>query len=125
MKNTSKLLDAIQMYFDAIYECDVNLLDRVFHEASSLFDGDSGSVFVEPIASFRTDVGGRKSPASINQKREEEIILIDYLSKDCATVKIRLRAHNNVFVDHLCFVKEARGWKIVSKVWHLERVISP
>lgn len=123
MKNTGNLLFAIQIYFDAIYFCDVKLLDRAFHESSSLFDGGNGKVFVEPIASFRTDVGGRQSPASENQTREEEIILIDYLSKDCATVKIRLRAHANIFVDHLCFVRGKRGWKIVSKVWHLERVV--
>ena len=123
MDNTQDLLSAIQIYFDAIYLCDVKLLDQIFHETSSLFDGDNGKIFVEPIASFRTDVGGRQSPASKNQKREEEILLIDYLSKNCATVKIRLRAHTNIFVDHLCFVRGNRGWKIVSKVWHLERVV--
>jgi hypothetical protein len=40
-----------------------------------------------------------------------------------ATVKIRIRARDNVFVDHLGFVKGAQGWQIVSKIWHLERRI--
>jgi hypothetical protein len=50
-----------------------------------------------------------------------EILMIDYLSSINATVKIRIQTHKNVFVDHLAFVKGESGWKIVSKVWHLEK----
>jgi hypothetical protein len=123
MKNEA-LLNAIQTYFDAIYFCDVNLLDQVFHPSSSLFDVDEGSILVDPIASFRDDVNTRPSPASKEQKRQEEIIMIDWLSENCAMVKLRLRAHNNVFVDHLSFVNGDNGWCIVAKVWHLESVLS-
>jgi Putative lumazine-binding len=117
------LFAAVNTYFDALYFCDVELLDKVFHPSSSLFDVDQGKLFVDPIASFRQDVATRPSPASVNQNREHEIIMVDWLSQDCATVKIRIRAHQNVFVDHLSFVKDADGWCIVSKVWHLEKVI--
>jgi len=51
------------------------------------------------------------------------ILMIDYLSPLSATVKIRIRAHQNVFLDHLGFVKGENGWQIVSKIWHLEQVI--
>jgi hypothetical protein len=79
--------------------------------------------FTYTLANFRHDVANRPSPASVNQKREEEIILIDYLSSLSAMVKLRLRAHDNIFVDHLSFVKdENQEWKIVAKVWHLESI---
>ena len=123
MNKTSQLLEAVQLYFDSLYFCDAEKLNSVFHEASSLFDGDGGSVFVETIASFSDDVGGREPPASKGQAREDEILLIDWLSPISAVVKIRLRAHQNVFVDHLAFVKGEGGWKIVSKIWHLEKVV--
>lgn len=123
MSSTEQLLEAIQLYFDALYYCDTEKLNAVFHETSSLFDADEGKVFVEPIASFSKDVGGRVSPASKSQPREDEILMIDWLSPISATVKIRLRAHENVFVDHLGFVKGERGWKIVSKIWHLEKTV--
>lgn len=123
MQNTSDLLAAVQVYFDALYHCDTEKLNAVFHETSSLFDADNGKVFAEPIESFSRDVGGRTSPASKGQAREEEILMIDYLSPISATVKIRLRAHENVFVDHLGFVLGENGWQIVSKIWHLERVV--
>ncbi len=123
MKETPELLKAVQLYFDALYYCDVEMLNKVFHETSSLFDADEGKIFVEPIASFSADVGGRISPASKNQAREDEILMVDMLSSISATAKIRLRAHENIFVDHLGFVKGEDGWQIVSKIWHLERKI--
>jgi len=124
MKNQD-LLNAINVYLEMIYHCDVEKLDAIFHPAASLFDADEGKIFVDPIASFRHDVANRPSPASVGQAREEEIILIDYLSPLSAVVKLRLRAHDNIFVDHLNFVKdENQTWKIVAKVWHLERVLT-
>lgn len=114
------LLATIETYFDAIHECDTEKLNAVFHPASSLFDADNGTVFVEPIESFSRDVAGRVSPASTGQVREAEVLMIDFLSPVSATVKIRIRAHRNVFVDHLGLVLGAEGWQIVSKIWHLE-----
>jgi hypothetical protein len=123
MTQLTELNDAIQTYFEAIHECDVAKLNAVFHPQSSLFDADNGMVFVEPIDSFSNDVAGRVSPASVGQPLEAEILMIDYLSPISTTVKIRIRAHKNVFVDHLGFVKGQDGWQIVSKIWHLEKVI--
>lgn len=123
MNPTNDLLSAVQNYFDALYYCDVDKLNAVFHPSSSLFDADNGKLFVEPIDSFSRDVGSRTSPASKNQTREDEILMIDWLSPISATVKIRLRAHQNVFVDHLSFINDQGDWKIVAKVWHLEQVI--
>jgi hypothetical protein len=102
----------------------VDKLDVIFHSSSSLFDADEGIIFVDPIANFGQDEAKRASPASANQKRdEEEIIMIDFLSTKSATVKLRLRAHDSIFVDHLSFVlNEDNEWKIVAKVWHLERI---
>lgn len=123
MNSTTDLLNAVQTYFDALHNCDTKKLNAVFHKSSSLFDVDEGKVFTEPIASFSKDVGGRVSPASKGQEPEAEILMIDWLSPACATVKIRIRAHNNVFVDHLGFVNGEDGWQIVSKIWHLEKVV--
>ncbi len=123
MQAQTELLEAVQVYFDSLYYCDTEKLNSAFHESSSLFDADEGKLIVEPIASFSDDVGGRTSPASKGQEREDEILLIDWLSPISAVVKIRLRAHRNVFVDYLNFVKGEDGWKIVAKIWHLERLV--
>lgn len=124
MTNTTDLTAAIETYFDAIHHCDTDKLNAVFHPQSSLFDADNGMVFVEPIDSFSRDVAGRVSPASKGQAREAEILMVDYLSPVSATVKIRIRAHESIFVDHLGFVNGADGWQIMSKIWHLESTIT-
>lgn len=124
MTQHTDLLAAIDLYFDAIHECDTEKLNRVFHARSSLFDADNGTIFVEPIDSFSRDVGGRVSPASKGQDKEADILMIDWLSPISCTAKIRIRAHRNVFVDHLAFVNGENGWQIVSKVWHLESVLN-
>jgi len=123
MTPLNELITAIDTYFDAIHHCDTEKLNAVFHPQSSLFDADNGSVFVEPIESFGRDVAGRSSPASKGQPRIAEILMVDYLSPVSATVKIRIQAHESVFVDHLGFVKDADGWQIVSKIWHLESTV--
>ena len=114
------LLEAINLYFEGIHKCDVPKLKKVFHKNSSVFDADNGKIFVETIDSFLEDVSKRTSPASVGQEMKAEVLMIDYLSDISATVKIRIHAHKNIFVDHLAFVRDTNDWKIVSKIWHLE-----
>ena len=40
------LLEAVNLYFEGIHECDVFKLKEVFHPESSLFDADNGNIFV-------------------------------------------------------------------------------
>ena len=124
MNSIIDLLNAVQTYFDAIHHCDIKKLNKVFHKNSNLFDVDKGAIFMESITSFSNDVEGRVSPASKKQEPESEILMMDWLSSDCVMVKIRIRAHNNIFVDHLNFVNGEIGWQIVSKIWHLEKIIN-
>ncbi len=123
MDTLNELTSAVQTYFDALYECDIDKLALVFHPESSLFDADTGEVFVEPIASYKNDVSTRVSAKSVGLPLEAAILLIDYLSPISAVVKVRIRIHDNVFLDHLSFVKGTIGWQIVSKIWHLEKVM--
>jgi hypothetical protein len=65
-------------------------------------------------------VANRPSPASVGQDRDDEIIVVDWLSDTAAMVRVRLRVLDSIFVDQLSFVDGADGWRIVAKVWHLE-----
>jgi Putative lumazine-binding len=122
MTDHTDVLATLQTYFDALYNCDLKLFDKVFYSASSLFDGDEGKISVDPIADYREVISKRISPASKGQAREDEVILIDWLCDVAVTAKVRLRIHQNVFIDHLCLVKGVEGWRIVAKVWHLDSV---
>jgi len=123
MPSETELLQAVDTYFRALYACDVDLLDSVFHPASTLFDVDEETVTVDPYPAWREVVANRQSPASIGQSREEEVVNIDWLSDDAASVHVRLRVLDSIFVDHLSFVRGPDGWQIVAKVWHLESTV--
>lgn len=123
MPREAELNTAITTYFDALYNCDVTLLDRVFHPASSLFDVDEGTVVVDPFPAWREVVANRQSPASIDQARSEEVVSVTWLSDQAATVHVRLQVLSSIFVDHLSFVDGPDGWQIVAKVWHLESTV--
>lgn len=123
MPKETELREAVDVYFRALYACDVKLLDAVFHPASTLFDVDEGVVTVDPFPAWREVVANRASPASVGQERDEEIVSITWLSEAAATVHVRLRVLSSVFVDLLSFVDGPDGWQIVAKVWHLESVV--
>jgi len=123
MPREPELLAAVDTYFRALYACDVALLDSVFHPASTLFDVDEGPVVVDPYPAWREVVANRPSPASVDQTRDEEIVSVTWLSEKAATVHVRLRVLDAIFVDHLSFVDGVEGWQIVAKVWHLESTV--
>lgn len=125
MENQAALLEVVQTYFEGLFYCDKDKLDAVFHPAASLFDGEKGAIFAEPIASFNADVGANaaNSPHALGQRMEAEVLLVDFMSPVNALVKIRFRARRNVYQDHLSLVKGENGWQIVCKVWCLEKVV--
>ena len=125
MTAETTLLEAVDVYFRALYACDTALLDSVFHPASTLFDVDEGVITVDPYPAWREVVANRPSPQSVGQERDEQVLLVDWLSDDAAVVRVRLRVLDSVFVDQLSFVRGPEGWRIVAKVWHLESVLDP
>lgn len=123
MTREPELLAAVDVYFRALHACDTALLDSVFHPSSTLFDVDEGVVTVDPYPAWREVVANRPSPASVGQDRLDEIVSVTWLSESAATVFVRLRVLQSVFVDHLSFVDGPDGWQIVNKVWHLESTL--
>lgn len=123
LANETALRHAIQRYFNALYDCDTAILDDVFHPSASLFDADGGRIFAEPIAWYRDTILRRLAPAETDAPRRDEILVIDFLGPVCANVKVRVRIHDKVFLDHLHFARDGRDWRIVGKLWTLEKVI--
>lgn len=122
MPDEQLLQQAVDEYFRGLHETDVDLLDQVFHPAASLFDVDDGHVRVDPYWAWRQDVDARPDPASAGLDRDEEVLDVVWLSEDAATVSLRVRIFDQVFVDHLQLVREGERFRIVAKTWHLERI---
>jgi len=120
----SRLTDAVQRYFDLMYDSDVTRFDRVFRPSAQLHGFRDGQMTVWPAATFKDIIAGRPSPKSQHAPREEEILLVDFASADQALVKVRLRINTVVFVDHLSYHRVDGDWLITAKAFHVERHVS-
>jgi hypothetical protein len=112
------LVEAVDLYFRALHECNLEKFDRAFHPSCSLFDTDDGKLTVVPIADYRRVTAERVSPMSKGQRRDDALISADFLSTDIAVTKVRLRIQDKVFIDHLNWAYVDGAFMIVAKLWH-------
>ena len=110
----------LEAYFEVLQTQDIALFDRVFHKDCVLYSQQDGTLVVRPFLAYREMVQGRASPASGGHPRNEEILLVDFLSPTMAIAKVRLRLFNNIMEDHLNLMKHEGQWMIYAK--HFYRV---
>ena len=115
------LTQAVQRYFDLMYDCDTARFDRVFRSTAQLHGFRDGQMTTWPAQTFKEVLAGRPSPKSLTAPREEEILLVDFAAADQALVKLRVRINTVVFVDYLTYHRIDGEWLITSKAYHVER----
>jgi hypothetical protein len=112
---------AIQRYFDLMYDCDITRFDEVFHPTAQLHGVIDGQLTAWPASAYREILSTRVPPRQAGAVRDEEILLRDDASEQQAMVKVRVRIHDRVFIDHLCLLEIDGHWRITSKTFHLQR----
>src|SRR5690348_3799722 len=115
------LTQAVQRYFDLMYDSDTSRFDRVFRSTAQLHGFRSGEMTMWSAQKFKDVIAGRPSPKSLNAPRQEEILLVDFAGADQALVKVRVRINDTVFVDHLSYHRIDGEWLITAKAYHVER----
>jgi hypothetical protein len=115
-----ELTEAVQVYLDLMYDCDVTKFDKIFTSTCQLHGYRNGRMQCWPAAEYKEILAARKSPKSQGAPREESILLIDFASPTQALVKVRLRINSDLFFDHLTFHRIDGRWLITSKGYHLE-----
>ena len=118
------LHQAIQQYFDLMYDNDTTRFGRVFRPTAQLHGFREGVMAMRPAQNYKEILDQRPSPKSLNAPREEEILLIDFASSTQAFAKVRVRINDEVFVDYLVFHRIDGAWMITSKAFHVDRVIA-
>jgi hypothetical protein len=114
------LTQAVQRYFDLMYDGDTARFDRVFRSTAQLHGFREGQMSMWPAPQYKEILAGRSSPKSLNAPREEEILLVDFASATQALVKVRVRINAVVFVDYLTYHRIDGEWLITSKAYHVE-----
>ena len=117
---TQELSEAVQLYFDLMYDCDVSKFDRVFAATSQLHGFREGQMSCWPAAQYKEVLAGRTSPKALRSTREEQLLLLDSTSPSQALAKVRVRINDMVFVDYLSYHKIDNTWLVTSKAYHRE-----
>ena len=114
------LPEAVQKYFDLMYDADVSNFDRVFRPTAQLHGLREGKMRMLSTDAYRNILADSPSPKSQGAKREEEILLLDFASPDQALVKVRVRINTIVYVDYLNYHRVDGEWLVSSKSFHIE-----
>lgn len=111
------ILELAQSYFDLLYSCDVTNFDAVFHPNAQLQTVGKDGYAVLTAARYKEVLRDRKSPASQQAERKDEIVSIDRSSDVTAIIKVRALINGTRYCDYLALLKLADRWIIVSKIY--------
>jgi len=114
------LMQAVEHYFDLMYDADVSRFDRVFRPTARLHGLRDGKMRMLTTEAYRNILAGTPSPRSKGAPREEEILLLDFTSADQALAKVRVRIDAIVYVDYLSYHRVDGEWLVSSKAFHVE-----
>jgi hypothetical protein len=115
------LLDAVERYFDLMFDNDVSRFERVFAPTAQLHGLRDGQLRLWSAQAYRDALASAASPKSKNAPRQQEILLLDFASPTQALVKVRVRIDPVQYLDYLCYHAIDGAWLITAKSFHVER----
>lgn len=111
------ILDLAQSYFDLLYTCDVTKFDDIFHPDAQLQTVGKDGYAMLTSARYKEVLRDRKSPASLQAERKDELLTVDRSSDTTALLKVRALINGTRYCDYLALLKVAGRWVIVSKIY--------
>ncbi len=119
-EDKNKISDAIQLYFDSMYESSEEKVRQVFHKDAKITGYMQGSLMEQSVDSFAKFVASQTPSAA--EKNEEK--LLETLSLEVvgstAVARVRDGYLGMVFQDTLSFLKIGDDWVIYNKLFHVE-----
>jgi Putative lumazine-binding len=108
---------AVQTYFDGLYEGDADKLASVFHDSSALTWEQDGKLAVWTLAEWLKAVRERPSPKAKSLARDDAILWLDQSGPATAFVKVRCQIPPRYFTDYLSLLKVGGRWAVAQKVF--------
>lgn len=115
------LLEAVERYFELMYDGNVARFDSVFAPSARLHGLREGSLRVLTTEDYRSILASTPSPQSRSAPRLQELLLVDFASPTQAIVKVRVRIDTLQYLDHLAWHVIDGDWRITAKSFHVER----
>ena len=114
------LLDAVERYFDLMFDSDVSRFDQVFASSAQLHGLRDQNLRVLSAQEYKNALASGPSPKSRNAPRQQEILLVDFASPTQAVVKVRVRIDTLLYLDYLSYHRINNAWLITAKSFHVE-----
>jgi putative lumazine-binding protein len=115
------LLDAVERYFDLMFDGDVSRFGEVFAPSAQLHGLRDGSLRLLTAQEFKNALATGPSPKSKNAPRLQQVLLVDFASPTQAMVKVRVRIDALLYLDYLAYHCIDRAWLITAKSFHIEQ----
>ena len=108
-----------QLYFDGMYNSDINTLKKAFHTSANLMGYYNGELLHLSLKEWLEMVATTPPPAKSGEQYNMRLVSID-LTESVAVAKARDLYLGLWFTDYLTMLKIEDGWLIVNKVFHIE-----
>lgn len=110
----------LQVYFDGLYEGDLDKFGQIFHENAHLYCTDGNTVTDLPREAYFEMIRGRESAANLGLTRHDRIISIHKAGPNTALATVNCALPPRYFTDYLTLMRDANGWQIISKSFHVD-----
>ena len=114
------LLDAVERYFDLMFDSEVSRFDQVFASSAQLHGLRDQNLRLLSALEYKNALASGSSPKSRNAPRQQEILLVDFASPTQAVVKVRVRIDTLLYLDYLSYHCIDDAWLITAKSFHVE-----
>jgi hypothetical protein len=115
----NEITEVLRDYFNALYFCDPDRLQRVFHPRAIYATADETPLLYRTMEEYVPVVAARQSPASRNEPRRDHIDAIDMAGENTAAARVRCSIGQRDFVDFLTLVRIEGQWRIIAKVFQI------
>ncbi|MFK0206300.1 nuclear transport factor 2 family protein [Agrobacterium sp. NPDC090283] len=113
------ICNVLQDYFDALYFCDVDKLQGVFHPRAIYATADETPLLYRTMEEYVPVVAARQSPVSRSEARRDHIDAVDLAGDNTAVARLRCSIGQRDFVDFLTLVRTDGRWRIIAKVFQI------
>ena len=125
MSHVQAIASAIDGYFNLMYNSNDDQFPKVFSDSCLVHGIRDGKHTAWTAVEFRDIIRNRPSPAAMKSPREQAILSIEQTAPDLALARVRVRAGQTGFIDHLVFHRINDKWLITTKVFHVAQVFPP
>ncbi|MGH6640236.1 MAG: nuclear transport factor 2 family protein [Polaromonas sp.] len=114
------VVNALQNYFDGLYESNTAKLAQVFHSRAQYVCATEEPLRLLSMPEYFPIVDQRPAPASRNEPRQDRILSIEFAGPVTAFTRVECAIGPKFFTDFLTLILVEGRWQIIAKVFHYD-----